>query len=362
VFRRRVIRLFLFLIAGAGCCPALLFAETWTIDGEVYERVRVHEVTPADVTIFHSGGISKFTLEELPAALRERFAFNADQAEEWQAAEAESRERERAAMEARAAEQRAAIARRKAERQQSRPNELRLPAPQNVIFHEKKDFRPFYFEKGLYSKDQGRRPSCSVFAVVSALEYEQAQRTGRAEPLSEDFLIWATLQLQTGIPIDSGFNFPEVITALQTYGVPPLAVMPNTFGKSAAEIKPTPAAVQIARQRRAVIPVWFRHDDPYLVERIVSVLNQDKPVIVAIRWPHPRTLRNNLLLKSQKPLEGAAHAVTLVGYKNSGGAEGETTFIFRNSWGYEWGAAGCAFLHEKFLRENILGACFLRVP
>lgn len=352
----------LLLIAGTFLVPGVLSAERWTIDGDVYERVRVHEVTPAEVTIFHAGGITKFALGELPPALRERFAYDATKAAEWQAAEAESRERDRAVMEARAAERRAALARRTVERKQSRSTQVRLPSPGEVVFHAEKDFRSFYFEKGLYSKDQGRRPSCSVFAVVSALEYEQARRTGRAQLLSEEFLIWATLQLQPGIPIDSGFSFPEVLTALQTYGVPPLQVMPNTYGRSALEIKPSPEALQIARDRRSVIPVWFRHDDPYLVERIVSVLNLNKPVIVAIRWPHPRTLRNNLLLKNQKPLEGAAHAVTLVGYRNSGGAEGETTFIFRNSWGYEWGAAGCAFLHEKFLREHILGACFLKVP
>ena len=80
------------------------------------------------------------------------------------------------------------------------------------------------------------------------------------------------------------------------------------------------------------------------------------------RWPHWKTLQSSYLLKGQKPLENAAHAVTLVGYRNTGGAAGGTTFIFRNSYGYQWGLAGCGFVHADYLRDNIVGAFFLRVP
>jgi hypothetical protein len=314
------------------------------------------------VTIFHAGGIKKFSLGELPKDLQERFWFDPEEAAGWKAFEQRQRAKAVAAAEAEAAGRKAARERKESHRDSPRSAVLRIAPPQNVVFHPEVDLRPFYFEKGLYSKNQGRRPSCSVFAVVSALEYEQARQTGQAEPLSEDFLIWATLQLQPGIPLDTGFNFPEVITALQTYGVPPHALMPNTFGKSASEIKPTPAAIDAARERMSAIPVWLRPDDPYLVERLVAILNQGKPVIIAIRWPHWRTLHGNYLLQNQKPLEGAAHAVTLVGYRNYGGAKGETKFIFRNSYGYDWGIAGCGFISDHYLRQYLLGACFLRVP
>jgi C1A family cysteine protease len=138
--------------------------------------------------------------------------------------------------------------------------------------------------------------------------------------------------------------------------------MPNTYGRAVEEIRPTQAAVEAAQERKTVIPVWFRRDDPHIIERIVGVLNQKKPVIIGVRWPHWRTLRNNYLLKDQKPLENAAHAVTLVGYRNNGGVAEGTTFIFRNSYGYDWGNAGCGFIHASYLRDNLVGAFFLRVP
>src|SRR5207248_1129799 len=41
------------------------------------------------------------------------------------------------------------------------------------------DLRHRFFDLGLAVKDQGPRPSCSVFAVVSALELQLAEETGQ---------------------------------------------------------------------------------------------------------------------------------------------------------------------------------------
>jgi len=201
-----------------------------------------------------------------------------------------------------------------------------------------------------------------VFAVVGALEYEIARHSGTIEPLSEEFLVWAVRELQPGIPIDDGFNFGEVISALQTYGVPTQDEMPNTFGKSVEEIQPAPGAVQSALGRRNVVPIWFRADDPHLIDRIVEALNQETPVILGVRWPHWRTLRHNSLLLKQQPLEGAGHAVTLIGYKSDTGNAAGTVFLFRNSYGIDWGTGGCGYMAADYLRRNIIGACHLTIP
>jgi hypothetical protein len=211
-------------------------------------------------------------------------------------------------------------------------------------------------------KNQGRRPSCSIFAIVSALEYESAQQTGTAESLSEEFLIWATRQVQPGIPIDDGYHFAEVITALQTYGVAPHELVPNTYGKKIETIQPSAEAIAAAEIHTEVIPVWFRRNDPFLIERIVGALNEGKPVIVGVHWPHWRTLEKNNLLRDQVPLNGGGHAVTLVGYRNPGGTLEETTFIFRNSYGQSWGMAGCGFMAGSYLKENVISALYLNLP
>lgn len=98
-----------------------------------------------------------------------------------------------------------------------------------------------------------------------------------------------------------------------------------------------------------------------MIERIVGRLNAGSPVIVGTRWPHWKTLQDNNTLRNQMPLENASHAVTLVGYRNEGGTPEGTTFIFRNSYGYDWGLAGCGFMAASYLQEHVVAALYLRV-
>ncbi|MEX0325808.1 MAG: C1 family peptidase [Puniceicoccaceae bacterium] len=338
----------------------LLAGENWTVGNAQYENVRIQEVTPATVRIFHSKGITQFDLADLPPDLQERFGYKAAEASSWRKADTERIEREAAAAKATQEEWRKKNPRPAGRLNTSRPDS-KPASPQDVIFHKEKDLRPLYREMGLFTKDQGRRPSCTIFALVSALEFEQGRLTGQAERLSEEFLIWATLQLHPGIPLDTAFNFAEVFAALQTYGVPTHAEMPNTFGKSMGEIEPGEHVIDSAADRRGAIPVWFRADDPHLIERLVGALNQEKPVVIAVRWPNWRTLNRTFLLSGQQPMENAAHAVTLVGYRNPTGDPDATTFIFRNSYGIQWGNAGCGFIRASYLKENLLGAFFMRL-
>lgn len=326
-------------------------AETWEVAGETYANVRVQKVTPGSVTIFHRGGVTQLELDLLPPELQQRFDFDPNKARAWRAM----------------AEQQLAVSRKQpAQVPHEHPSSDPLrptSAPTNQVeYRATVDLRPAYREHGLILKNQGRRPSCSVFAVVGALEYEIARRTGAVEPLSEEFLIWAVRELQPGIPIDDGFNFREVISSLQAYGVPTQAEMPNTFGKKIEEIQPPPEVIQSATQRRDVVPVWFRPDDPQLIDRIVGALNLGTPVILGVRWPHWRTLRHNSLLLDQQPLEGAGHAVTLIGYEAAESGPDGTRFLFRNSYGIDWGTGGCGYMAASYLRENIIGACYLTIP
>jgi len=332
-------------------------AETWRVGEATFERVRVREVTPATVTILHSKGIQQLALASLPKELQERFDYDAEEAARWQA-------RTHAERQEQADERAAALRKKVAERPRQATDELSrgIIDPESVVVREEVDLRPVYNDLGLFLKDQGRRPSCSVFAVVSALEYESGIRNGTATRLSEEFLIWAMRSLHPGIPVDDGYHFREVITALQTYGVPPFEVMPNTFGKGIDEIQPTKSAIQAAEAGRTVTPVWFRADDPHLLERIIGALNQGKPVIIGIRWPNWRTFWDTNLLHRQTPMQDAAHAVTLIGYRKHQDSLDDMRFIFRNSFGPEWGLAGCAFVTGHYLRENLLSALYLNVP
>ena len=349
---------FAFVLIFAPVRTSAASGETWDVQGTSYINVRVREVTGGSVTIFHSGGITQIDLARLPPELQSRFGYDTDKAQAWKqstdAGLAETVQTKR-----RTEDQQTASVRRDAE---AIRKVIASDVAGPVTLYPEVDLRPFYTKNGLYLKDQGRRASCSVFAIVSALEYEIARRRGHAEPLSEEFLVWAARRLQPDIPIDDGFHFEEVLSALQNFGIPRQKSMPNTFGKRVEELAPGPEALSEAPQLRTVVPVWIRANDPRLLERIVARLNEATPVVIGLRWPHWRTLERNAYVSDQVPLEGAGHAVTLIGYRSSNGNPESIAFLFRNSWGVRWGSGGCGYVSAKYVREQIITAFYLTLP
>lgn len=239
------------------------------------------------------------------------------------------------------------------------------------------DLRPRFRELDLWVKAQGRRPSCAVFAVVGALEFQAATATGEPVRLSEEYLLWATRRMlgqarQTaagagGSPVeegdrDEGFSLLEVVQALRIWGIPSAERVPNrVVGRLSRQEEPPEEVILEARgafQVGAFMVPGRSVDD--VVANIVHLLNGGVPVVVGLRWPHERALRRGVLLRSQRPRQGYAHAVTLVGYRTSADS-GEVEFIFRNSWGPEWGAGGYGYVALSYLGDHLLTAIFLDV-
>jgi C1A family cysteine protease len=235
------------------------------------------------------------------------------------------------------------------------------------------DLRPKFFQLELNVKNQGRRPSCAVFAIVSALEFQNAQLTGATQKFSEEYLIWATRKTAARIApasndadpaddADEGFTLSEVVNALRAYGVPLQASMPNTFGRAMKAIEePAPAVVQEARDHRRV----FVHSIPgrdnlTRINNLVHALNAGVPVAVGMGWPYFRFIRSGYL-SEQKPVPGAGHAVTLVGYKSASGRLEDTVFLFKNSWGVGWGQGGYGWVTFGYLERNLGDAALLEV-
>ncbi len=341
--------------AGSILAATLGAQERWVVGSRTFDDVRVREVTPGEVTIFHADGIAQLDLATLPAELRARFDFDPARAATWRAAVAEERR-------ALAQAQGEILARRAAQAAAPEPADPAERAPARVQLHREVDLRPRYADYGLIFKDQGRRPSCSIFALVSAVEFEYARAQGRAETLSEEFLLWAVRELHPGIATDNGFHFREVVSALQAFGIPRQSSMPNTFGIPVERIQPSPGAVAEAAARRDLVPVWYRTDGDEVLPRIVQALNAGTPVVVGLRWPHWRTLEGNHLLARQQPRDGPGHAVTLVGYRCTDGNPASLVFTFRNSYGVDWGVGGCGFVAAAYLKANLLGAFHLTTP
>ena len=345
---------------------------TLRVGATVYQHVTLLSVNARTVVIAHSGGMASIRLRDLPPELQSRFGYSP--AAEAAADEALQRAG-RTASEQHQPESRAPA--RPAESDSKFDDLLRHFGQQPEIRNEV-DLRPRFFQLDLGVKEQGHRPSCAVFAVVSALEYQNAEAAGQAEKLSEEYLIWATRKTLNRAPrptansesagpdspgdADEGFSLSDVVLALRAYGIPPQSAMPNTIGGRMADIRdPSSALIEQARTyRRVFVHLVPGRDTATRLDNIIHALNSGVPVAIGLRWPNFHTVRSGFL-SEQIPAPGSGHAVTIVGYQNTGGQVEGTTFVFKNSFGPAWGEGGYGRVTYRYLRDHLLSAALLEV-
>jgi hypothetical protein len=351
--------------------------ETLEVKGTVYRAVKVLSVSPSTITIRHSEGIAQVTFRSLSPELQRQLGYNPAEEELHELLQATEKKQQQQA-------DRAEHNSDKAKWAPATPSDspvgralARFGTPAKVA---PVDLRPRFRELDLVTKSQGLRPSCAVFAVVSALEFQNAAAVGHAEKLSEEYLIWATRRT-LGIPAgekrrananpgagdederDAGFVLNEVLSAVRAYGVPLQSELPNTFGLAMEKIPdPSDVVIASARARREVSTYMVPGmNNEVKIANIMHALNEGVPVVIGLRWPHWRTLAHAPMLSGQPPLESSAHAVTLVGYLCESGNPDDLRFIFKNSWGVRWGAGGYGFAEIGYLRRNLTDAVVIEV-
>jgi hypothetical protein len=392
---------FLSLTAAAGLWLALPFAlsladspdttrlapgatlDTLTIGKTTYQQVRIRTISAQTVMIQHAGGIASLRLAELSPELQQQFGYDPaaaqSEAEKQKAAAAaaELRRKELATRAAAVAKRRPVADAHELDRGLSNFDRLLRRFGDAPELSAKVDLRSRYNELGLWVKSQGARPSCSVFAIVSALEFQSAELNGQPERFSEEYLLWATRKMlkraprvregdaasTTGAgtePFDEGFALQEVVTALRTYGIPARDRVPNRFAGATIE-EPGAEIIEEARNaHRVSVHTLPGHDGATLVQQVVHALNAGIPVPVGMAWPVEHNWRTGYLDRQRTYLD-RGHAVTIVGYKCESGRLEDAVFTFKNSWGTDWGVDGYGNATYAFLEKNLHSAVVLEV-
>ena len=338
-----------------------------TVGKQTYEDVRVTSRDARSVFFRHRGGIGSARLRDLPAEAQARLGYDPDSAPP---------DSPPPVAVARHASKPAAAA--KAEAPVStKLDQLFLAYDEAPELRRRQTLQPEFIRLGLVVKNQGRRPSCAVYAVVSALEFQSARLTGSIEKLSEEYLIWATRRslglsgpgaallrdpASGDFAEDTGFTLPSVIAALQTYGIPLYEDMRNQPGLAAAAVpEPPPEIISRARDRRRVFISALPGREPVvMIPRIIHALNAEMPVPLGLRWPNENAIHAGVLT-AQQPQPGAGHAITVVGYECPDGVLENTVFIFKNSYGPRWGQGGYGRVSYGYLAKNLLDAYVLDV-
>ena len=342
--------------------------------------VKILSLSPSAITIRHTGGIAQIPLKSLPPELQVKLGYDPAKEAEHERQVAEQVQTQAAEAQKRQQTQNEAWRQRAATRGGSDSAigraMARFGTPATI---QRIDLRPQFRELELTTKNQGYRPSCAVYAIVGALEFENAKAIGKPEKLSEEYLIWATrrsLGLQQGqtrkeammdgedsFGYDIGFALPEVLSAIRAYGIPASTEMPNMLGRAMAQVpEPPPEVIASARTRRQVTTEMVPGvNNDVRLQNIMHMLNEGVPVVIGLRWPFPRATQHNPTLSTQAVIPNAAHAVTLVGYYTDSGNVDDIRFIFRNSWGMNWGVGGYGFATFGYLRTHLLEAVIVEV-
>jgi len=310
--------------------------ETLEIDGTLYEDVVIRSTSPSHITISHRGGISQIPMADLPPQWQEACEYDPAVAARHQArVEAQTRYRLK-------------------QDEAARPKTTASPAGTNKLKRQI-DFRigkPSSFTR---AKDQGRRPVNGIYAVVTALEYAYSRNTAPVS-LSEEFVLWAIQKTYPDLEFGQGAIFTEIIKSIEIHGICAENLCPNMIERPLNEVEPPSAeAINDALQRRNIRPIPVLAQGAEALAQILFNLNQGRPVVIALRWPDSKVLRQNATLRRQTPKENSIHLVTLIGYRPDPEHPEAILLLFRNSSGPQWGTDGHGYLALDYLNQNLIG-------
>ena len=185
-------------------------------------------------------------------------------------------------------------------------------------------------------RNQEKRPTCSVFTVVGALEFVRAKQGEKTGYLSVEYANWAKNQV-TATMTDGGF-FRDIWRGIRRHGLCDESLYPykDEFDASAEpdenaranadEFFDIPTSIRWIKQWN---PKTGLQDSQFL--EIKKTLHEGFPVCVGLRWPHKDIRKEGILLSVPEEDVFDGHSVLFIGYQNDDQVEGGGYFIFRNT-------------------------------
>ncbi|MGO9571956.1 MAG: C1 family peptidase [Desulfomonilaceae bacterium] len=234
---------------------------------------------------------------------------------------------------------------------------LRLPNRISLI--------PEFQNLGLSPRAQGKRDTCSLFAITALAEFEYAKNNpAPPSPFSEEFLIWAVNRTRR-VTKDQA-KFDEAVRGLKAFGITSEEMMPYASTPDPGR-KPSLAAIKDARSRSGRWNAyWIKRWDPKSPLRepqmlaIKKALASGHPVACGLRWP--KSQKGHQLLEvppSSRVYDG--HSIVFVGYEDNPEQMGGGVYLFRNSMGPHWGNKGYGTMSYAYAHAYANDALWLQL-
>jgi hypothetical protein len=240
----------------------------------------------------------------------------------------------------------------------AQPDDQKLPT--------KVDLSEEFDKLALPARAQGTRDVCSLFAVTGLANFEYARHEPQDHTqLSEEFLIWAAKKA-TGKSGDQAM-FYEALCGLNHFGICSDRLMPYVH---AADQQHQPSAQAVAEARRLCERwkvVWIKRwglKNPltdHQLHEMKQALAAHHPVACGMRWPKADKNGHSLLkvLRPRQVEDG--HSILVTGYIDDPEFAGGGKFLFRNSWGTEWGDHGYGEMSFGYMRAYANDALWMQL-
>lgn len=187
-------------------------------------------------------------------------------------------------------------------------------------------------------RNQGRRKTCSVFAVTAAHEW----MCGDAPDLSVEFALWRAKQRDKNageatwprVVLEAIHEDGQVLDEMWPYGNPAYPAKP-----------PVPAR----RAPRRMAGAW-RVLGPPNPDVIRETLIGGEAVVLEVRFvvdAWQAAAGEGIVDAAASAPTFGGHAILAVGVE--GDADGVTRIVIKNSWGDRWGNGGYGYLTESYL-------------
>jgi C1A family cysteine protease len=189
-------------------------------------------------------------------------------------------------------------------------------------------------------ENQGDLGSCTGHAIVGALEYEENVQQEQVVQLSRLFVYYNERAIEGTIYEDSGAEIRDGIKATAQYGVAKEDLWP--YDPAQFTVKPSLEAYNDAMNRRAL---QYQSVAQTLDAMTHCLAVFKRPIVMGIQvfesFESEEVARTGVVPMPRVGYEQClgGHAVLCVGYDLD-----KEVFIFRNSWGEDWGDKGYFYL------------------
>jgi C1A family cysteine protease len=203
-------------------------------------------------------------------------------------------------------------------------------------------------------QDQLQLGSCTANAIAAAIDYERGRQGLRFMYPSRLFIYYNERDMEQTIDSDAGAVIRDGLKSVAAQGVCVESFWPYVDDGFRFAVKPNPVCYSTALSHQTI---KYLSPNPDLLNLKTGL---------AAKWPfvfgfsvYESFMSNQVSNTGMVPMPArnesliGGHAVLAVGYDDS-----KNAFLFRNSWGTEWGLGGYAWIPYAYVTDPNLADDF----